>query len=82
MQTEVPGQESGEAGALRLHQHQEVQAHVLRRLYGQALLRPQQVAHDQGQLHLQRGHQHAVEDAVDNILRVPEEVQRSKRHVF
>lgn len=26
--------------------------------------------------------QHAVEDAVDNILRVPEEVRRPRRHVF
>lgn len=80
--TQIPGPEGGEAAPVGLHQHQEVAAHLLRCVHRPALLRAQQVPHDPGGLPLPGWRQHAVEDAVDHVLRVPEEVQRPWRHVL
>lgn len=82
VQTKVPGEEGRETAPVGLHQHQDVQTHVLWCLQGQTLLCPQQVPHDQSELHLQNGLQRSVEDAMDLNLRVPEEVHGSRRHVF
>lgn len=57
-----------------MHQHQEFQTHLLRHLHWQALLRPQQIQNGDRQLQVQGRLQRALEDAVDNVLRVPEEV--------
>lgn len=78
MPAQIPGKKSREADAVGLQQHEEVQAHVLRRLHGQTLLHAQQVPHDQGGIHLQSRLQNSVENAVDNFLRLPEEVQWSR----
>lgn len=78
----VPGQESREAPPVRLFEHQEVPAHLLRDVHWQALLRAQQVAHGHRGLQVQERRQRQVEDAVDHLVRLPEEVRRPGGHVL
>lgn len=67
---------------LRLHQQEALQAQILRRLHGRALLHPLQVQNHRHRVRVsQRGEFH-MEDVVDPGLLLQPQLQEPQRHLY
>lgn len=81
MSEHLQGRSAVQPHHLRLHQHEALQAQVLRRVHGRALLHPLQVQNrGRGVPVSQRDGLH-VEDAVDPGLLLQPQLQKPQRHL-
>lgn len=67
---------------LRLHQQEAIQAQILRRLHGRALLHPLQVQNHRHRVRVSQRDQFHMEDVVDPGLLLQPQLQESQRHLY
>lgn len=67
---------------LRLHQQEAIQAQILRRLHGRALLHPVQVQNHRHRVRVSQRDELHVEDAVDPGLLLQPQLQEPQRHLY